>query len=705
MTQGKGILVVGDLMIDRNWIVPTRSAISTSQAHDDVPPRKLVGPRWQTDVLGGSGVVARAALAAVQDSTTYLAAAWNNGFNPRDFLSPEDKKNGKRIRFIQAARTPFNTEKFRIYEQSSKGPKLAYRYDRDLYWDKEAQRLLKGDQIYDYNAKSDVDWPSPEEVGVVIVADFAKGLLDMKQVRDKLKKYAGRPFLLRAKRGAEHEVFTELPWTLALPNREDLGKLVEMEPVEPPSFRKAEKIYALNPKLAESLIEFFRNFRTSRKYPQRSVLVKLDREGALLCERGLGVKDMITALVLPADQKKLAGIGAGDVLAANIAARLLKRVQLLIACKVAVPRATAFCKGATKISNPSDGGQKGWYGVGVTINPATLREVKAGVRIGSCQPPSDAVAVLVKRKQQGRRCGAALRSVEPVSIINASWFLDEFLTVDRDLGSEILRIKSEIRTYFEAQESKAKPFVVALCGSPGSGKSALADALAKALKFDVLKANAAQWTSVEDLFRLCEEIRTIRVKEGKAFVFIDEVDTAVGGEKLYGKLLAPLGDGAYSAFGYTRQLGPVVFLLAGSNAPWQTTRHLLAPLPPRKEKDNPKLGDLVSRFSSPPIQVPTLRDRRLDALYLAAFRLHERHPEIAYVERGVLRLLCESEPKHGPRSIQTVVRMFRTLKDPSRVTSEDLKHSDDSIELHLGKPFPGAWQRWKRDKSPIRITL
>jgi ATPase family associated with various cellular activities (AAA) len=704
MAQGKDILVVGDLMVDRNWLVPSKSAISTSQAHDDVPPSKLIGPRWQTDVLGGAGVVARAALVAAPNSTIYLAGAWKDGFDPRDFLCPEDKKNGGRIKFIRAAKTPFNTEKFRIYEQSSKGEKLANRYDRDLYWDEEAQNRSNGDEIYRYNTKPDIDWPSPKDVGVVIVADFAKGLLDMKLVIDKLKAYAGKRFLLRAKRGAKHPVFTELPWELALPNRDDLGKLVGMEPVEPQSFRRTGGTYTLNPKLAESLIEFRRAFPKSRKYSQRSVLAKLDREGALLYERS-GAQEILTVLALPAGQPTLAGIGAGDVLAANLAAILLKQVKLnyLDACKEAVPLATAFCKGATKISNAGNGSEQGWYGVGVFINPTTFLEERAGLKPGPVTSPlSEAVDALVNRNQQARRCREALQSAKPISINDASWFLDKFLTVDKGLGSEILRLKKEIRAYFEAQERNPKPFVVALCGSPGSGKSALAEALAEALKVDVLKANAAQWTSVEDLFRLCEEVRTIRVKkgrDGKAFAFIDEVDTAVGGEKVYGKLLAPLGDGAYSSLGYTRQMGPVVFLLAGSNKPWQTKSQLLGNIP---EKDNPKLPDLVSRFSSPPIEVPALKSRRLDTLYLAAFLLHARFPGMEKVERGVLKLLCESEPKHGPRSIKEAVGMFGTPKNPSCITSEDLKQSEDTIELHLGKPFPRAW---REDKIPIRIVL
>ncbi|SRR6266481_4975447 len=702
MSERKAILVVGDLMIDRTWVVPNKSSIATSQAHDGIPPRKLINPLWQTDVLGAAGFVARAALSAAPGSKIHFAGGWQDSFNPSEFLSPEDKAANPqpRISFIRAATTPFNTEKFRIYEDTAEEPRLVYRFDRDLSDDR--------GQMYKVLAKDDI-WPPPEEVAVVIVSDFAKGLLDSllesKEIRAKLQEYGERPFLLDTKRASNDKVFTDLPWTLALPNREELARLVGLDAVEPPSFRPSgDNTYALNPRLAESLLKFCEVFPTSKEIPQRNVLVKLDREGALLYERNFGATDRLTALVLPSDQKKVAGIGAGDVLAAHLAAKLIGHISgspsldYSKVCAEAIPAATAFCMEGTAIRHSQDGLKK-WYGVGLTVSRAITDKVKAGFKTGTLEALSESASVLVVRDKQDLTFREVLAATNAtVSIRNATWFLDGFITVDKDLGYEILRLRSQFRAYFEAQDPNAKPFVAALCGKPGSGKSALADALPKAFDCDVIKANAAQWTSVDDLFRLCEEIRTVGVKRGKPFVFIDEVDTAVGGEKLYGKLLAPLADGAYSSFGYTRQFGPAIFLLAGSNDPWDTKDKLLGEI---SEKEHPKLRDLVSRLSSPPTQVPALEERRLDALYLAAFLLHSRFPGIKKVQRGVLKLLCGSVPKHGPRSLKTVVGMFSLLKDPTCVTTDDLKNDmQGAIELHFKDIIPG----WREDREPVEIV-
>jgi hypothetical protein len=53
-------LIVGDLRVNRNWVLPDRSVSVTSQSHGDVLPRKLIDPGWQTDVLGGAACVSDA---------------------------------------------------------------------------------------------------------------------------------------------------------------------------------------------------------------------------------------------------------------------------------------------------------------------------------------------------------------------------------------------------------------------------------------------------------------------------------------------------------------------------------------------------------------------------------------------------------------------------------------------------------------------
>src|SRR2546426_1080216 len=114
----------------------------------------------------------------------------------------------------------------------------------------------------------------------------------------------------------------------------------------------------------------------------------------------------------------------------------------------------------------------------------------------------------------------------------AKWHLDDFLTVNPRLASEITRIRIAIEQY-SSKPNEEQPFVTAICGEPGSGKSTLAKALGKVLKCKFIPSNAAQWTSVEDLFQVCERMRTARIEGHLPLVFVDEIDAELGGLNWY----------------------------------------------------------------------------------------------------------------------------------------------------------------------------
>jgi hypothetical protein len=52
------VLVIGDLMIDRSWVV-RESDSATSQHHGDILAQRLLDSGARTAMFGGSGTVAR----------------------------------------------------------------------------------------------------------------------------------------------------------------------------------------------------------------------------------------------------------------------------------------------------------------------------------------------------------------------------------------------------------------------------------------------------------------------------------------------------------------------------------------------------------------------------------------------------------------------------------------------------------------------
>jgi len=169
----------------------------------------------------------------------------------------------------------------------------------------------------------------------------------------------------------------------------------------------------------------------------------------------------------------------------------------------------------------------------------------------------------------------------------------------------------------------------------------------------------------------------------------------VAGERIYGKLLSPVWDGKYSFKGQVIPIGPAVFLIAGSNGPWQDKSKLVK-TETISEKEQPKLRDLVSRFSALPIQVPNLKDRQADAVYITVSFLRKRFPRAKEVEEGLLKYIVGAKLLHGPRSIGYVVGKIASLKDENTITCDDLRANPEELRLHLHSNRGDAWQNEKR---------
>lgn len=240
---------------------------------------------------------------------------------------------------------------------------------------------------------------------------------------------------------------------------------------------------------------------------------------------------------------------------------------------------------------------------------------------------------------------ATEKSETVIQLHDAGWYLDGYLTVDSTLGAEIMALRAKIED--SVRSRRERPFVAVLCGDPGAGKTTLAQRLGQVTGCAVIVDNAAQWASVDQLFGTCERIRTARMQTRVPLAFIDEVDSMLQGQHVYGKLLSPIWDGAYSVNAEERSLGfPTIFLLAGSSAPWRTRTALLEQA---RKDDNDKLADH---------NITPLADRKAHIVYMAAAHIVRKFPRVQAAHRGVFRLLTESTLRHGAR--------FRTGRGDAR---------------------------------------
>jgi hypothetical protein len=662
------ILIVGDLILDRTWLVSKTPTASTSQSHGDVRPLRSPFPEKRTDIIGGAGGVARAICAMDKDAEVDLFGEWPNDFDPIATIPETDFR--RRIKAHRCGWTDFITEKLRIYVEKPFSSGFERRFDRDL------TKLARRGPL-------DVQWPRKEDISAVVVMDYGKGFVD--QVLAKLNEYRGVHFILRSKRNMNDNIF-QLPWTVLLPNRDDLGRLVGYE--LPPS-QQFIRIIGDDLALHPDLVRWLQQVNTA--HPDKCVFVKLDREGGVLLFRD---KHVVTFSLAPQSQGNWAGIAAGSMFTgaltyglSSINSSALDLTNMTQICERAVKQATAFCKANDTVDKEE------WLGISFIFKPwpVSLQPKDTAKDMGKLDDLSQQVKV-------ASDCSLMLLN-GCIFLRNANWYLDGFLTVNPDLGNDILRLKSEIRSYFYGDSRQKRPYLVAVCGNPGAGKSHLADRLKEELKCEIVPTNAAQWTSIDDLFMFCERIRNVQVRKGNPLGFIDEVDSQLLSEHLYGKLLAPVGDSLYVLKGEERRLGRAAFLLAGSRKPWDDADLLRRSAEPREDpKVALKLPDLVSRMSFV-LQLPSLS--KPDIMYITAYAFLKEFQSIRYIHEGVFRLFCDSALRHGPRSINWLVEGFVPLADPTIVTTNDFRYDESELELHLEK----VPRDWKTENKKIEIRF
>lgn len=670
------ILLVGDFITDRTWLVGEPSLLERYNSHYSVHPHTLVDPSRETDVAGGIATVART-IGAVAANKIIVAGAWSyyiqNEFDDpqRRLIPPEGLLAKNNIDFRRVYRSDFSSVKTRVYLPEPGGARLSYRFDRNL--------SVVGSNVEIDGARYEkMEWPKPEDVGLIILGDYGYGVLHLPEVQNALKQYVDRehqtrraPIILRS---SNRSLVESLPWDVLMLNLHHCANYLGRESFDTPVTKQVNGECNYHPALIEALSEMGDN----RISGNRAVLLNLESEGALLLHK----KEVDPFILAAPHEQNVTGVGANDVLLAHFGLGLLslERVssfeeKLHVSCERAVRASAAFVARALKLEEI-----KGWSAPKLEViqsdieraTPVLQRQVvtlaNLNIAVHNARAPMECKRILMR---------------------NSSWYLDGFHTVDAAFGAEIVRLKNRIKEYVNSPSPK-RPFLAVLCGDPGSGKSTLAEALGRYSGCEFIPANAAQWTSADDLFDLCERIRNARMLGNTPLAFIDEVDSD---ESLYAKLLAPVWDGTYSKQGQVRTLGmdkPTVFLLAGSNDAWKSGEKLFQAA---EKGDTAKLRDLVSRLTAPPLDILPLSDRIPDISYLVAHQIMRKFPRVSGAGKGIFDLFTGSNTRHGARSMSMVIDMFGPLHQERFLSTRDFRtRSTKELTMNLSRT-PAGWEQ------------
>ncbi|UCH96272.1 MAG: AAA family ATPase [Candidatus Aminicenantes bacterium] len=253
--------------------------------------------------------------------------------------------------------------------------------------------------------------------------------------------------------------------------------------------------------------------------------------------------------------------------------------------------------------------------------------------------------------------------------------LDDFTILDPDRKENILNLTSTIQGFMDTEDKeKQRPLISLVLADPGSGKSYLAKCLAKKFELELFECNISQLTSLDGLTNFFDQVDIAQREGRKIFMFLDEVDTLINGESIFGFLLELMWCGRYYRNGLKNALKPFPGFFAMSRDPDEQQFKI----------DHPKFRDLKSRIFGIYCHLANISD--VEAIYLFARLLNRYFGEIAQVELGVLKTIGNTKFKYGARSIELFISLLKGVKR-DKITKENLppKSRIDNMVEHFPK--------------------
>lgn len=153
----------------------------------------------------------------------------------------------------------------------------------------------------------------------------------------------------------------------------------------------------------------------------------------------------------------------------------------------------------------------------------------------------------------------------------------------KEIGSLVQAVKE-----FEAERRPRRSLSSLIIGGPGWGKSALVERLARSLKMDFVEFNITHLTSIEDLIGCFDNVssRQAQDPDRRLVIFWDEINAEFGGQPTYPYFLSPLWNGTYRRGGQMFTLRPSVWIFAGT-----------------RELHRLKASDFMSRLNGPIVRL------------------------------------------------------------------------------------------------------
>jgi len=644
------IIILGDFMIDV-WLLVSQRVYPTSEFHGGVEPSKRVRPDLPNESAGAAGIIAR--------TIAEFTGRGPNEIRGLGLWNPADDVRwahvGVQIRGVptQDAKftlfplktppktplvTTFKTRVFRY--RGEEAPELISRIDQDP----ELSLPIRRRQII----PSDLGRILKGPIEAVVVADFCKGAVTaatVQQLSGCLKDSGDVPWFVESKSAKAANIFKPCTVQTFFCNQREALRLAE-------SFGSKVDAIPRGDQPTPQLLEV--GSLLLKKINARQIVITLGPDGAaVLWGKGRTGGAQFASSAPEYQSIDYPGVSAGDVFVGRWISEYLQhrrtnpqdllRIAGQAAHRWCVYQHTEFWRDTSRDSD-APALRKAILTANLPkwtfVKPSSLRETER------------ALARRQKYPDLLKPGDGTLR----LRLKDAKQYLGDFVTTDWDLGGKLLRLQSEMAAYKKRRES-SRPYVCLLHAQPGSGKTFLARELAKATGYELYELNVARLADVDRLTVHFDQIASLSARRGPdgalPLLILDEFESKLGGQYIFGHLLSPLGEGIYEVGAQQRYLGRIsILVVASRKRGLKKFRRWL--------KRRPKGKDLWSRINGLKLELPKLS--RADRVYLATALIKRTCPRVKRVQKGVLDIFANSRGA-SVRQIEQMVECFPTTEE------------------------------------------
>jgi hypothetical protein len=176
--------------------------------------------------------------------------------------------------------------------------------------------------------------------------------------------------------------------------------------------------------------------------------------------------------------------------------------------------------------------------------------------------------------------------------------------------------------------------------------------MAQKVDCEILEYDISQMVYREELLDVFEAVAASRRKRGgPVFVFVDEINSTLGGSPVYGTFLSPLEGGDYMRRGRRFELQRCIWMFAGTPGRTEVREDVLQK---EKREDFESRLTLIERIDYRSIQASSGRgaavanEASLEQVYLGAKLINDAFNDVGRIDVDILEVFARLKPEKAP---------------------------------------------------------